>query len=227
MKKIFLMLFALAAVLPAVAQSDDNEDEGFSRYEKSNAIFLGPKVGATFTSMGQLKEVDLYDGAGFGFSAALAGKVRFGKATENTDGGTGMFGLSMELKYKQNKVKTIGSDDLSLGYFEIPITAQVYPFAKKQALNSFFIEAGPDFAFLASKSPDVLSVPSANIAYHTGDFKGGDLRIVAGLGYTIPNTSLEINGRYYIGMSELAGNFPCKMSSIEVSLSWLFKIGQF
>lgn len=225
MKKIFLMLFVLAGIVPAMAQSDDNDEGGF--YEKSNAIFLGPKLGATFTSMGQPKEVDLYDGSGFGISAGLQGKVRFGQATENSDGGTGFFGIGLELKYKQNKVKTIGSDDLSLGYFEVPVTAQVYPFAKKQALNGFYIEAGPDFSFLMSKSPDVLSVPSANIAYHTGDFKGGDVRLLAGIGYTLPGSSFEVNGRYYIGMSDLAGNFPCKQNTLEVSLSWLFKIGMF
>ena len=73
----------------------------------------------------------------------------------------------------------------------------------------------------------MLTVASANIAYHTGDFKGGDLRLMLGLGYTIPDTSLDVNARYYLGTSDLAGNFNCKMNTLEVSFAWLFQIGKF
>ena len=232
MKKYFILFVLLLSVTPIFAQSDDGEMD-FSKKEnpfgkpKSNALFLGPKVGATFTSMGQPNEVNLYDGSGAGFSGGLSMKARFGKATENSIGGTGFWGVGLELKYKENNVKTIGSDDLSLGYFEIPVMAQVYPFAKSKVMNSFYVELGPDFAGTLSKSPETLNVSSANISYKTGDLKGFDVRVMVGLGYTLPNTGLDINARYYLGTSELAENFPCKMNSVEVSLAWMFSIGKF
>lgn len=227
MKKtiLFLISFVLMGVMPALAQRDGGDERHF---DKSNVIKLGPRVGLDFTSMTQPKEVDLYEGVGTSFDLGLALKTRFGRATEETrQGGTGLLGFGLEVNYKGNKVKTIGDQDLSLSYLEIPLLLQVYPMVKSNMMNSFYVEAGPDFALIASKSPSVLNVPSANIAYHTGDFKGGDLRFVVGLGYTIPKTSLDINARYYIGTSDLAGNFPCKMNTLEVSLAWMFRIAKF
>ncbi|MBR4898046.1 MAG: PorT family protein [Prevotella sp.] len=226
MKKLIIAmtLLSIFGMMPTWAQSGD----GFILKTKSNVVKLGPKVGLGFTSMGQPKEVDLVDGAGAGYSFGLAMKARLGRATKETlQGGTGILGFGLEMLYKQNKVNTIGEQNLSLGYLEIPLTLQLYPMSKSNMMNSFYVEVGPDFAMIASKSPDVLTVPSANLAYHTGDFKGGDLRIIAGIGYTIPKTSLDINARYYIGTSELAGNFPCKTNTLEFSLAWMFNIAKF
>ena len=232
MKKLLLMILAILCISPVLAQVDDEEtvstERGFGK-EKKSAFFIGPKIGGTMTSMSQPSECDLYNGSGFGFSGGIAMKARFGKATENSIEGTGMLGVGLELKFKQNKVKTIADDDLGLGYFEVPITLQFYPFTKSSAMNSFYIELGPSVGLLMSKSPDVLTVNNPNtsldyVKYHTADLKGGD---VAGIGYTIPGTGLDVNARYYLGMSELAKNFPCKMSTIEISISWMFKAAKF
>ncbi|MBR1414266.1 MAG: outer membrane beta-barrel protein [Prevotella sp.] len=226
MRKLFttIVLLAMLGTMPVMAQSDGD----FVILEKANVVTLGPRLGATFTTMSQPSECDLYDGAGMGVSFGAALKARFGRATKDTQqGGTGLLGFGLDLMYKQNNVKTIGSDDLSLGYFEIPVTLHVYPMVTSKFMNTFYVEAGPSLALLSSKSPALLSVPSANVSYHTGDLKGGDLRAVVGLGYTFPKTGLDINARYYIGTSELAGNFPCKQNSLEVSLSWQFKIATF
>ena len=230
MKKLFIVFVAILGVSPTFAQMDD-EEGGFEKTKKS-AFFIGPKVGFTMTSMTQPDECDLYDGSGFGISGGLAMKARFGKATENSYEGTGMIGIGLELKYKQNIVKTIADDDLNLGYFEAPVTLQFYPFTKSNAMNAFYIELGADVALLMSKSPDMLTVNNPNtsldyVKYTTSDLKGGDMRGVVGIGYTIPGTGFDINARYYLGTSELAKNFPCKMSSIEVSVSWLFKAARF
>lgn len=228
MKKMIIMLLAVAGIMPVMAQRNTQQRNTQIDFVKKNVIFLGPVVGATFTTMGQPKEVDLYDGSGFGISAGADLRVRFGtSARRGGVSGTGLWGLGLEAKYKQNKVKTIGSDPLSIGYLEMPFTAQVYPFYKSSLMNAFYIEAGPSFALTLSKSPELLSVESANLAYRTGDFKGGDIRLALGVGYTIPSTSLGVNARYYIGNSDLAGNFPCKMNTLEVSLAWMFKIGKF
>lgn len=221
---IAITLLPLFGITPTWAQSGDD----FVVETKSNVVKLGPKVGIGFTSMTQPNEIDLYDKAGTGFSFGLSVKTRFGRATaETAQGGTGFLGFGLDVLYKQNKAKTIGEQNLAIDYLEFPLTLQFYPMARSSVMNSFFIEAGPDFALIASKSPDVLEVPSANIAYHTGDFKGGDVRLVAGLGYTLPKTGLGINARYYIGTSKLAGNFPCKMSTFEISLAWMFNVAKF
>lgn len=232
MKKLFIVFVAILGVSPTFAQMDD-EEGGFEKTKKS-AFLIGPKVGFTMTSMTQPDECDLYDGSGFGISGGLAMKARFGKATENSYEGTGMIGIGLELKYKQNIVKTIADDDLNLGYFEAPVTFQFYPFTKSLAMNSFYLELGGSFATLISKSPDLLTVNlnepwpgTQSITYHTGDLKGFDVHPVIGIGYTIPNTGLDINARYHLGTSELTENFPCKMSSIEISIAWLFKAAKF
>lgn len=237
MKKLLLMILAILCISPVLAQVDDEEtvptNRGFGK-EKKSAFFIGPKIGGTMTSMTQPAECDLYDGSSFGFSGGIAMKARFGTATENSIGGTGPIGVGLELKYKQNNVKTIAGADLKLGYFELPVTFQLYPFIKSRAMNSFYIEVGPSVGMLLSKSPDALSVDvnepypgTQRVTYHTGDLKGFDVHPMFGIGYTIPNTGFDINARYYLGTNELAENFKCKMSTIEISISWLFKVAKF
>lgn len=231
MKKIFVLFTALLTMAPVFAQSDDGEDE-IEWETKSNTFFLGPKVGGVLTTMGDPDGIKLYDGAGVGFSAGVAMKARFGKASAESEGGTGYFGVGLELKYKLNAVKTFGTDqdgkenaNLSLSYFEVPIYAQCYPFATSSSMSNFYAEVGASIAGTMSSSPDVLVANGVSIK--TGDLKGYDVRPIVGLGYTIPKTGFDINARYYIGTSDLAKNFKCKMSSFEVSLAWLFDIAQF
>ena len=243
MKKILFFIAALSLTVPGFAQSDDGEEEVVVTKVKKNVIFLGLKAGGTLTSMTQPKEGKLYDGSGFGFSGGLVLKTRFGRASENSVGGTGYFAAGLELKYKLNSVKTLGTDEsgkekskLSLGCFEVPVFAHLYPLAKSPSMNSLYVELGAAFAGTLSRSPKSLTLkdPSADYSQVTyyidandSKLKGMDVRPFAGLGYTIPNTGLDINARYYIGTSKLAGNFPCRMSTLEVSLAWLFNIGKF
>lgn len=244
MKKILFLFAALLIVAPVMAQSDDGEDEVVPwKKEKKHAFFLGPKVGGTFTTMSDPNEAELYDGMGISFSGGLAMKLRFGKPSEHSAGGTGYIGVGLELKYKQNAVNTLGVDEngeenakFSVGYFEVPVYLQVYPFAKFSAMNSLYVELGASFAGTMSRSPKSLTVAGSSAEYSSVTYnldtegsklKGYDVRPLVGLGYTIPNTGLDINVRYYIGTSDLAGNFPCKMNTFEVSLSWMFNVCKF
>lgn len=243
MKKYLLFLAAMFLVLPGYAQSGDDEDEFTTIKTKKHAFFLGPKVGGTLTSLIESGNEKMADGSGFGISGGVAFNVRFGKASANSVGGTGYVSAGIEVKYKQNKVKTIATNEdgemnasMSLGYLEIPVYAHVYPFAKISSLNSLYIEAGVSFASLLSRSPKSLTLanPSPDVAWKTynldmGDdkLKGGDIRPIVGIGYVIPKTGLDINVRYYFGTSELAGNMPYKMNSLEFSLAWMFNIGKF
>lgn len=256
MKKIIVLILTAMLCTSMFAQRSAQPQRGEGRSAKpgmavkKHAFYLGVRGGLTFTTMTQPDECDLYDGSGMGYSGGIVGRVRFGK-TGNAEAGTGMFGAGMELKYKLNTVKTIGTNedgeanaDLSVGYFEVPIYVQFYPFCKSDAMNTFYIEAGPDFAGTMSRSPKTLTVNNVNnpeyssVIYNIdsdgSSLKGMDVRVMAGVGYDfrIKNSKNEtahligINARYYMGTSKLAGNFNSKMSSIEVSLSWMFSIGK-
>lgn len=234
-KNLFFIILAALCSLGSAAQNDGSF--GFIEEKpKSNALFVGPTIGGTMTmTSGQTADYDLIDGGGFGFTGGVAARARFGRATENSIEGTGMLGVGLEVKYKLNTVKTHAEDKLSLGYLEIPVTIQFFPLAKMHSLNGLYIEAGPDFAMLMSKSPDVLrhniNLPYPGLQaleYKTGDLKGGDLRVAMGLGYQLPDLGLGINARYYLGMSELSKNaIPVKLNTLEVSLSWMFKVASF
>lgn len=243
MKKYLFLVMALTCALPGFAQSDDGEEEFAQSKSKSNAFFIGPKAGVTFTSMTQPNEGKLYDASGIGFSGGIALKARFGKASDNSVGGTGYLGAGVEVKYLQNTVKTLGTDEggkekakLSLGYLDIPVYVQVYPFAKNANFNSLYIELGAAFAGTITRTPKSLTLENPNegissVTYNidkdNSKLKGWDIRPMAGIGYTIPGTGLDINARYQIGLNKLAGNFPCKMNTLEVSVAWLFNIGRF
>lgn len=243
MKKLSLTLMALLSAMPMFAQSDDGEEIGNVVKAKDNAFFLGPKVGVTMSTMTQPDEGKLFDKSDIGFSAGMAFKARFGKATSNSEGGTGYVGLGLELMYTQNKAKTIATDEkgnenasLSMSYFEAPVSVQFYPLAKSNAMNHLYVELGVAFVGTLSRSPKTLTVeePSADYSQVTykldadgSKLKGLDVRPMAGLGYTIPGTGLDVNARYYLGMSKKAENFKSKMNTLEVSLSWMFNIAKF
>lgn len=242
MRKILFMFLALVSITPVFAQDDDGEIPGIIK-EKNNAFFFGPKVGGTLNTLNQSKECKLYDGSALGYSCGIVMNARFGKASENSVGGTGYFAAGVELKYRNSVVKTLGFDEngennanLSISYFDVPVYMQVFPFVKSRSMNSFYVELGTAFCGTMGRAPKSLTVtnPSAEISSVTycidtdgSKLKGMDVRPLLGLGYTIPNTSLDINGRYYFGTSDLAGNLPCKLNSLEVSLSWMFNVWKF
>lgn len=243
MKKIFSFFMALCVVAPVFAQAEDGEEPLIQLKEKKNTFTIGPSVGLTRTSMTQPNEGKLYDGAGISYSAGLAMGMRFGKASENSPAGTGYVGAGLELKYKQNSVKTLAVDEkgkdnatFALNYFDVPVYLRVYPFTKVRSMNTLHVELGAAIGGTLGRSPKTLTVsnPSENYSSVTynidtenSKLKGMDVRPLVGLGYTLPGKGLGLNARYYIGMTELAGNFPCKMSSFELSLSWMFNAGKF
>lgn len=245
--KRLLSLFIATLFISATAMSQDIP-VNFGAKEKKNAFYIGPKAGVTINTMTQPDEGSLYDGFGIGFSGGLAMKARFGYLPESSDNPQpGILGVGLELKYRQSSVKTFGTDEdgktnakLSLGYFDVPVFVQLYPFYKSDAMNTFYVELGASFTGVMSRSPKSLTLvggPNDNyssVTYHIdGDnkLKGVDARPFAGIGYTIKSASnnsfsggLDINARYYLGMSKMADNFACKMSNIEVSLAWMFNV---
>ena len=124
-----------------------------------------------------------------------------------------------------------------MGYLDVPVLFQFYPLASTTTANGLFLEAGPDFALLMTKSPDKLNLPLnqpypgiQKVEYATGDLNGGDLRIAVGMGYnqSFSKMDLGIHTRYYLGMSELSKNvLPTKLNTIELSLSLMFRVAKF
>lgn len=237
---------ALLITVPVCAQ-DDGEELQIGK-PKKNALFIGPKVGLGLTSMSQPDEGKLADGSGLGFAGGLSAKLRFGRATENSAGGTGFWGVGIDLRYKQNSVKTIAigyesnvnnaeeNAKLTTSYFDVPVFFTVYPFAKSRVLNSLYVEAGASFGIMLSRSPNYLQVMSPSDQYslvtytlngNGSKLKGGDIHPIVGVGYVIPKTGLELNVRYNIGMTKLANNFSSKMSTLEVSVAWMFNVAKF
>lgn len=244
MKKLLSLLLLVSLGTVAYAQIGGGvELEG-----KQHMFYVGIKGGVGLSTMTQPDECDLYDSMGLGYHGGLALQARFNRATPNSAAGTGLLGVGLEAKYQFNSVKTAATDEggkekatLDLTYIDVPVYAHIYPFYKTTTMNNFYIEVGPDFAFLMGRKPQVLTYnyPNGGTAVYNIDkgnskLKGMDIRVMAGLGYdfAIKNEDYEatsligINARYYMGMNKLAGNFNSKMSSVEVSLSWLFNIGK-
>lgn len=240
MKKILFIAIAALYGLSGFAQDNKAtraDDFGFTEKEYNHAVFVGPVIGANMTMTSGKEKNDLFEGTGVGFTGGVAAKVRFGHGTENSMEGTGMFAAGLEVKYTLNNVKTNAEKSLSLGYLDIPVLVQFYPLAGTTTANGLFIEAGPDFAMLMSKSPDVLRLPLNQpypkpqaVDYYTGDLKGGDLRLALGLGYecALTNMNLGVHARYYLGTSELSKNaLPTKLNTLELSLSLMFQVAKF
>lgn len=247
MKKLVFLLVALFSATPIFAQSDDDENsryvpgqsnddgelgyiDGFEK-EKANAFFLGPKIGGTMNMMSQPDFGQIYDTSGYGFGGGVAMKARFGKATENSPGGSGYWGVALELKYALHSPKTLAADEkgkanasLAINHFEIPVLVQFYPLAKTKAMSSLYVEAGLALDIPMGVNPEYLITPEHSIK--TGDLKPFDCRPTIGLGYTFKK-GFDINARYYVGVSELAKNFSSKVSTMEISFAWMFKCGKF
>lgn len=249
MKKLSLLMLSLFVCLAtANAQIDGGgNDDGFEQKtitqstpakDSSKQIFVktkrynyelsvGARLGAGFTSMSEGDDLKFTDGGGMNFGGGLAANIRFGGKDSkggNLDG-QGLVGIGAELNYRSLSVKTLGDDDLKMGYFEVPIMLQIYPCYNTKQLRNLYLEVGPTIAGTLSSSPE--SVGIGNVTYKTGDFKGFDVKATIGAGYRFnrasANDGFYINARYYLGTSELAGNFPGKLSSAEISIGYLFK----
>ncbi len=191
-------------------------------------LSIGPRVGGGLTMMSDGDDVKVSDGSGFGFDAGLGVNVRFGgkDSKGRALNGQGLFGVGLELNYASYSAKTVADKNLNLGYFEVPVLLQFYPAYQTKQLKNFYIELGPTFSALVSKSPEELKTDDYT-SYMTGDLKGGDIKGTIGVGYRInrngANDGFYINLRYNQGFSKLAGNFPCKISSAELTIGYLFK----
>jgi len=241
MKKTFSMLILVLCTsnLAVMAQDDDltggqedlnsvNREDiiNIAPHDKGFTMGMGFRAGGTLTSLsGEPDEGDLYDGMGFGFAAGLTMNMRFGKANSEVEkySGRGPLGVQLEVLYRNLSAKTLGDDNLKLNSLEIPLLLQFYPGFKTKGFKTIYLEAGPVFAIPMGASPDELTV-GGNRSYKTGDLKPFDIRAAVGLGWRHPRSGVGLNVRYYLGMSELAKNFPIKANTLEFALTYKFNV---
>lgn len=246
-KKVFLMLIFFIGALSCNAQIEEG-DEGFGQKSTTQApktvekkgrvlniktknynyeLSFGLRAGAGISTMSEGDDLKVYDGSGMAFGGGVAVNLRFGGKDSRGRAldGQGLFGLGLELNYKSVSVKTLADEDLKLGYFEVPVMVQLYPMYNSKQLKNLYLELGATVAGTMSASPESLVL--GNTTYKTGDLKGFDVKPTIGLGYRFnknsANDGFYMNARYYLGTSELAGNFPGKISSVEISIGYLFK----
>ena len=213
MKKLILF-FAVAFV--TIVANAQYEDSGIVD-KRTSAVHLGVKAGANISTMSKYDMVDLGQKSGFGFEGGLVLSARFGKRNRGADPGTGVFGVQIEPTYAQHNVKT-DYDDIKLSYFEVPILLKFF------VTPNLNIEVGPNIAGTLSSKPEYVEAPNTRIA--TGDIKGMDVKVCFGVSYETKE-GLFASLRYNLGTSDLAGNFPCKVSAASLTVGYKFNIFKF
>ena len=226
MKKLFLLAAVFMMALPSNAQVKFEEDESSQQEEnfesiivdkRKNVVSLGITAGANYSMMSKYDPVDLGSRSGIGFQGGAAVNIHFGQR-RGADAGTGPIGLQVEALYAMHSMKTDLSDNIKLSYLEIPVLLKYY------ITPNVNIELGPTFSYILSKSPDVLEGTSTTIAI--GELKGGDIKGTVGISYQT-KSGFYASARYNMGFSDLAGNFPCKVSTVSLSVGYLFNIFKF
>lgn len=212
MRKHLLFLLLAALCCNGLFAQDDCEDDRPLR------IAIGPKVGVGM-DMGSHSNLENLDfGMGFGYQFGAAFNAHFGRRTELSCGGTGWFGLQVEAMYGGRNIK-LGTESLGTSCIEVPVLAQLY------VTPSVALQAGATAVMVLGGKPDQLHYQGAT--YGTGEIKGKDVMATVGLAYKArlnENSALLVDARYNMGMSPLAGNFDTKVSSVMLSLSYLFNI---
>lgn len=210
-KHLLLLLFAALCCNGLFAQEECEDDRPLR-------IALGPKVGVGLDMGSHSNLENLKFGVGFGYQVGAAFNAQFGRRTEMSCGGTGWFGLQIEAMYSGRNIK-LGSSRLGTSCIEVPVLAQLY------FTPSLALQAGATAVMILSGKPDQLQYNGAT--FGTGEIKGKDVMVTAGIVYKARlnyNSALLIDARYNMGMSDLAGNFDTKISSVMLSLSYLFNI---
>jgi hypothetical protein len=219
-KRTILGMIAMAFALCASAQVlvDDDENESINpiatHVYKNYVLSVGPKVGVNYSMASDPDGLDLGIGGNIGYSGGLAFNVRFGRPAGKPFG-TERFGVELEALYSLRSLKNDYVDDIKFSNVEVPLLFQWY------ALPNLFIEVGPTFVANLSTSPEVLSYN--NVTYQIEKIKGNDVMLTIGLGYK-HKSGFIAGARYNLGNSNLAGNFETKVSTVSVSLGWLFNI---
>ena len=181
--------------------------------ENTFAYKFGIKAGVNLSNLSNnLEGVDPGFSMGTGFRVGGLVNLRWGQRTENSLPGTGWFGLQPEILFSSMQIKN-DVENIKFQTIQLPIMVKVYPTAQ------FSIEAGPEFTYFMSTSPDELSFGGTQIK--TGDIKGLNIGVGAGLAYDF-DFGLTVGARYSYGFNKMAKNIDWKNSNIQITVGWLF-----
>lgn len=183
--------------------------------EKENTFVykFGVKAGLNMSTLSNgLDGVDPGFSMGMGFRIGGLVNLRWGQRTENSLPGTGWFGLQPEILFSSMQVKT-DVENIKFQTLQVPIMAKFYPTAQLS------IEAGPEFTYIMSTSPDDITFGGTQIK--TGDIKGMTIGIGAGVAYDF-NFGLTIGARYSYAFNKMAKNLDWKNSNIQITVGWIF-----
>jgi hypothetical protein len=218
MRKLFLFLIVTAISACSYAQSKAGIDLG-NAGSRSYKICMGPVVGVNYSTLsGNPDGIDMGAKGSTGFHGGIAANIHFGRNNGTGKGGTGLFGIQMEALYSQHTIKTDGSDNLELSFIEVPVLAQFYVY------KGLSLEVGPTFALNTSSKPDNLSFSNIG-GFATKNLKANDVRLTFGAQYSL-NCGLNFAARYNLGNSDIAGNMPCKVNALQISIGWMFTVAK-
>ena len=80
----------------SASAQDEFDDDGIGPDKRKNVVSLGIKAEGNYSSMSKYDDVDLGLKSGVGFGGGLVIAAHFGKRTQGSDPGTGLFGIQIE-----------------------------------------------------------------------------------------------------------------------------------
>ncbi len=177
-------------------------------------VHFGAKVGVNRSN---LRGIHGTSDPRYGFAAGAFAQI-------SLDSWGNQFYVQPEVNYSQQGEKNQGKniDEIyKLDYITIPVLFRAY-FSERD--DEFFGEIGPQMGFLISDKVELLnnatSSENPNEKYNSTDFGA-----TVGIGYSI-GRKFEINGRYYIGFSDVVENdlddASNWTSNFQASLAYIF-----
>lgn len=219
MKRIVLFMMAIAISLSASAQIIIDEDnENGDEYVPGQIVLrnfvlsVGAKAGGNY-SLTSSSKGDYGLSGTFGYSAGLAANVKFCRPVGRSLGAE-RFGVQIEGLFSNRRI-SLNDVTLDMKAVELPVLLQWY------YLPGFCLEAGSTFTSVVNASPDKISDSNGNYVIHTGQIKSKDMMLTLGLGYK-DKAGFTASIRYNLGNSDLANNMEIKVSTLTVSIGWLF-----
>lgn len=218
-KHAFFSLIAVIAAIGVSAQGleelpEENYRIGGGVVEKSYVLSVGPKLGINYSMAGDPDLLSLGMGGSVGFDGGVAANIHFGRRKISSPSGTGWFGLQLEAQYSMRTLST-NSDNIRMNGLIVPLLAQCY------VHPNLCIEVGPTFYGAFGASPEAFQYDS--VIFSTGEMRGNDVMLTLGIGYK-SRRGFTASVRYNMGNSDLAPNFPTKVSTISVGIGWMFSV---
>ena len=214
---VFLLFMLLSSfVMAQVTPPGVRKPNRAVLHARGYQIAIAPTVGFGLALGSESETYNSDLSIGYGYHFGLAVNARFGNRRNSSFSGgeKGHLGVELAALY-ENRIMKVSGVASHLKCIEIPIVGQYYP------INSLCAEAGVTLVKFMEYSPEWT--PLGPSFLHTGQIKGGDIMLTVGASYDSP-IGLAIGIRYYLGCSNIAGNFDSKVSTAMVSLTYLLRI---